>query len=130
MCLMPLISVILPTRDRSSLLPRAVQSVLAQTETSFELLVIDQNVLEPPVVERHRGAAWLGDGRLKVLAGGPVRSAAAARNRGLAMAVGEWISYLDDDDSYHPEKLARQRALAESTGAPLVLCGAAYHLRG
>ena len=46
---MPLITVILPTCDRGHLLPRAVASVLAQTERDFELLIVDNNRREPPV---------------------------------------------------------------------------------
>lgn len=123
---MPLVSVILPTRDRPELLPRAVASVLAQTEADLELLIIDNNRRESPV----RGEKWSADTRVKVVSAPEAASAAAARNAGLHAAQGTWISYLDDDDAYRPEKLERQLQLAESTGAGVVLCGAEFHLQG
>ncbi len=126
---MPLVSVILPTRDRSALLPRAVRSVLAQTEGDFELIVVDHNRRESPVTNHPDAAAWLADPRVRVVPAGTAANAAATRNVGLAAARGEWVTYLDDDDAYRPEKLARQLALARA-GAPLVLCGAVFHLAG
>ena len=125
----PLISVILPTCDRGDLLPRAVQSVLAQTERNWEFLIIDNNRRDPRVAEHASAAAWLADGRVRIVPATEARSASAARNAGLAAARGEWVTYLDDDDAYRPAKLARQLALARSSGAPLVLCGAEFHLR-
>lgn len=127
---MPLITVILPSCDRPSLLPRAVASVLAQTEGDFELVLIDNNRRELPLTEQTAGAAWRTDPRVQILRPNVMRNAATARNAGLTVARGEWVSYLDDDDSWRPEKLARQLALARATDAALVLCGAEFHLRG
>lgn len=126
----PLVSVILPTCDRPLLLPRAVESVLAQSITDFELLIIDNNRREPPVAEQAVAQRWLGDGRVRIIGAAAARSASAARNAGLAVTRGEWVTYLDDDDAYRPEKLARQLALARESGAAVTLCGAAFHLRG
>jgi glycosyltransferase involved in cell wall biosynthesis len=120
---MPAISVILPTRDRAALLPRALASVLRQTWTDFEVVLIDNNQTSPPVRENPLVTAWLADPRVVVMAGRAAASAAAVRNVALGVARGDWITYLDDDDEYHPEKLAAQFDLARVTGAPLVLCG-------
>ncbi|HVS51833.1 MAG TPA: glycosyltransferase family 2 protein [Opitutaceae bacterium] len=127
---MTLVSVILPTCDRGHLLPRAVASVLTQTTPELELLLIDHNRREPPLAAQPTAAAWLRDSRVRAIRPPATGSAARARNAGLAVARGEWISYLDDDDAYRPEKIARQLALAQRTAAPLVLCGAAFRLRG
>jgi hypothetical protein len=127
---MPLITVILPTCDRGHLLPRAVASVLAQTEGDFELLIVDNNRREPPVAAPAGAAGWGCDPRVRIVAASGARSASAARNAGLAAAGGAWVTYLDDDDAWRPEKLARQLALARRTGAALVVCGARFHLRG
>lgn len=127
---MPLVSIILPTCDRPTLLPRAVSSVLAQTERAFELLLIDNNRNTPPVSVTDNAQAWARDPRVQVIRPEIMRNAAMARNAGLALARGEWVSYLDDDDAWRPQKLARQIALACTAEAPVVLCGAAFHLRG
>jgi len=126
---MPLLTVILPTCDRPALLPRAVASVLAQSERDFELLVIDNNRRTPPVAANPVSDAPP-DPRLRIVSGAGATNAAGVRNVGLAAARGEWIAYLDDDDTYRPEKLARQLALVRRTSAPLVLCGATFHLQG
>jgi len=127
---MPLITVILPTRDRGGVLPRAVASVLAQTEPDWELLIIDNNRKEAPVAAGQFPGGGVADPRLQVLPAPQAKNAAAARNAGLATARGKWIAYLDDDDAYRPEKLRCQLALAERAASPLVLCGAEFHLRG
>ncbi len=129
MTAVPLVSIILPTRDRAALLPRAVASVLAQTERDWELILVDNNRGEPPLAGQAAVQTWLADPRVRLLQANAA-NAAAVRNCGLGNARGEWITYLDDDDAYRPEKLARQLALARRTGAGLVLCGATFHLRG
>ncbi|MBI5380789.1 MAG: glycosyltransferase family 2 protein [Opitutae bacterium] len=127
---MPAVSVILPTCDRAALLPRALASLLRQTCDDFEVLLIDNNRREPPLAEQPALASWLADPRVRLFSGAVATNAAQARNVGLSAARGEWVSYLDDDDAYQPDKLARQLSLARVTSAPLVLCGAAFHLPG
>jgi len=122
---MPLVSIILPTRNRPDLLPRAVASVRAQTEPDFELLIVDNS---PPGSRMAGGFG--GDPRVRIVAAPNAVNAAGVRNAGLAAATGTWISFLDDDDAYRPAKLASQLALARDTSAPLVLCAGAFHLRG
>lgn len=124
---MPLVSVIVPTRDRAALLPRAVRSILVQTEPDFEILVVDNNSGRSVAVA-HEREEWLSNPRVRVLHAGGSRTAAASRNVGLAQASGKFVTYLDDDDAYRPEKLARQIERLEASGRELVLCGACYHL--
>jgi len=127
---MPPVTVILPTCDRGQLLPRAVASVLAQTEPDFELLIVDNNRRELPVATHLQAGSWQSDSRVQIVGAPAAGSASAARNAGLAMARGRWVTYLDDDDAYRPEKLAQQLTLARRTEMPVVLCGAMFHLRG
>lgn len=120
---MPTVSVILPTCDRPQLWPRALASVLRQTFADYEVLLVDSNRDTPAVREHPDFARFVADPRVRLIEGARPASASAARNLGLAAARGEWVTYLDDDDHYRPEKIARQLALARQTGAALVLCG-------
>jgi hypothetical protein len=120
---MPTVSVILPTCDRPHLLPRALGSLLRQDAADLEVLLIDVNRNTAPVTETPALLPLLGDHRVRVLDGRATRTAGEARNLGLAAAAGEWITFLDDDDEYRPQKVGAQLALARETGAPMVLCG-------
>ncbi|MDD3179870.1 MAG: glycosyltransferase family 2 protein [Opitutaceae bacterium] len=121
------ITVIMATRARPHLLPRAVASVFAQTHPDFELLVVDDNPPADRAATTVALAPWRDDPHLRYLVNADPCNGASARNTGLGFALGEWVTFLDDDDTYEPMKLARQLALARATGAPLVLCGLAYH---
>lgn len=120
---MPEVSVILPTCDRPQLVGRALASLLAQRLDDFEVLLIDGNRTTAPVATNASLAKLLLDPRVRIIDGRHTRSAATARNVGLDAAVGNWITFLDDDDEYQPEKIAAQHELALATQSPLVLCG-------
>jgi hypothetical protein len=95
-----LVSVILPTRNRSRLLPNAIGSVLNQSYARWELLVVDDDSDDrtAQVLERFT------DDRIRVLRG-PGRGVSAARNLALEGARGTLIAYLDDDNLMHPQWL-------------------------
>jgi hypothetical protein len=93
----PLVSVILPTRDRPALLPRAVASLLEQLYDRWELVVVDDG--DTDAVEQ--ALAGVEDERV-VVADGPRRGLGAARNAGLDAATGDIVCYLDDDNVMHP----------------------------
>ncbi len=93
----PLISVITPTRNRARLLPRAIDSVLAQTYPKLELIVVDDGSTD----ETTEVIAAIADPRLRSLRV-EHRGVGAARNAGLAEARGELIAYVDDDNAMHP----------------------------
>ncbi len=103
----PLISVIIPTYNRAAFLREAVASVWAQTETDFELLIVDDGSTDatPQIC-----AAW--GAQVRYLRQ-PRRGVSASRNHGLRAAAGRFIAFLDSDDLWAPEKLARQRAWLE-----------------
>ncbi len=100
----PAVSVIIPTFNRASVLDRAVASVLGQTFTDFELIVVDDGSTD----ETDRVLARSG-ARLRVHRQGN-QGVSAARNAGIRMARGKWIAFLDSDDCWLPEKLERQIA--------------------
>ena len=120
---MPAVSVILPTCDRPHLVGRALASILNQTWTDWEVILVDSNRATPPLHTQAGLAPLLVDARIVVVREPHRPNAAAARNLGLQAARGEWITYLDDDDVFRPEKIAVQLARANESGAPLVLCG-------
>jgi glycosyltransferase involved in cell wall biosynthesis len=111
----PLVSVIIPTYNRAALVAEAVASVMAQTFRDFEIVVVDDGGADgtPEVV-----AAWP---EVRLLRHAGRRGVAAARNRGVAAARGEWLAFLDSDDLWLPDKLARQIFLLK--GRPeLLIC--------
>ena len=97
----PLVSVILPTHNRSRLLARAIESVRSQVYPSWEIVVVDDGSTDdtPAVVERLRRG--LDDDRLQAIRILP-SGVCAARNHGLTSAKGSLIAYLDDDNVMHP----------------------------
>ncbi|MFO1061878.1 MAG: glycosyltransferase [Dongiaceae bacterium] len=96
----PLISVVLPTRDRAPWLARAIASVEAQSYPDWELLVVDDDSRDDTAALLARAAGP----RLHALRGAG-RGACAARNVALAAAAGSIVAYLDDDNLMHPHWL-------------------------
>jgi hypothetical protein len=96
----PLVSVILPTHNRSGLLQRAVASVVAQEYQHWEIIVIDDGSSDDTAAAVERLKNELGEKKLVALRVAH-SGVCAARNRGLDAARGEIISYLDDDNRMH-----------------------------
>jgi glycosyltransferase involved in cell wall biosynthesis len=111
----PLVSVIIPTYNRRSVLERAICSVLSQTFSDFELIVVDDGSTDstPELLSRF-------DGKLYALHQ-ENRGVSAARNLGIRHSQGDLLAFLDSDDEWLPEKLSRQTALFEGAG-PLFVC--------
>jgi glycosyltransferase involved in cell wall biosynthesis len=117
---MPEISVIIPAYNASRTVGTAVDSVLAQTFVDFELLVIDDGSRDDTAeVVRARDDPRLNCVRTE--SGG----VAVARNRGLELAAGSYVAFLDADDAWQPRKLERQHlAMAEIPGVGLCFASA------
>jgi glycosyltransferase involved in cell wall biosynthesis len=111
----PIVSVIIPTYNRGSSIGAAIQSVLSQTFSSFEILVIDDGSTDntPSIV------ASFADPRIiyekHPNSGGPARP----RNRGVQISQAKWIAFLDSDDWWMPNKLQESVDMLEA-GADFV----------
>jgi glycosyltransferase involved in cell wall biosynthesis len=110
---MPAVSVIIPTYNRRAMLLEAITSVTAQRGTDFELIVVDDGSSDGTWEDLSDGA--LGAALSQVPSSCAVklvrqenRGPAAARNRGAASATGEFLAFLDSDDLWMADKLARQ----------------------
>ena len=102
----PLVSVIIPTRNRPALLARAVESVAMQSVDDVEVIVVNDGGDEPgPVLAPYR-EAFRAPGRMLVVSQMPGRGPSAARNLGLRLARGRYVGFLDDDDRLLPHHLA------------------------
>lgn len=114
----PAFTVIVPTWNDAARLPRAIDSVLGQTLADFELVVVDDGSTDNTreILERYS------DPRLQVAHQGHA-GASAARNRGLRLANGRWVTFLDSDDEALPDWLEALRPGALEPEAGLVGCG-------
>jgi glycosyltransferase involved in cell wall biosynthesis len=103
---MPLVSVIIPVYNGEKFIGQALESVYSQTFRDFEVVVIDDGSTDGTlsVLDAYRDRLIL----LKNSHGGP----ASSRNRGLEIARGSFIAFLDADDIWVPSKLERQVAVA------------------
>ncbi len=103
----PIVTIIIGTCNRADRLPEAVDSVLAQTYAAWELLIVDDGSTDatPDIAAEYARR----EPRIRLLRQERA-GVASARNAGLASARGELVAFLDDDDLWLPQKLARQVA--------------------
>ena len=120
------VSVVIPAFNAESTIERALDSARRQTEQRLEIIVVDDASSDrtPAIVAEMAKS----DARIRLLCQPANAGPAAARNRGIAAATGDWIALLDADDSYLPERLAKLLELADRMGADMVadnilLCG-------
>lgn len=110
----PTVSVVITTKNRHELLPRAIDSVLAQTWKGLEVIVVDDGSDEPA---QYHGT----DSRVRVIRNEQSKGLSGARNVGFRAARGQFFAMLDDDDWYLPDKLETQlRYLREHPEVDLV----------
>jgi glycosyltransferase involved in cell wall biosynthesis len=116
----PLVSCVLPTRDRPFLAAQAVRYFLRQDYPARELVVVDTGIEPAPLPADHRIRRLRPDGPLTV---------GAARNLGNAAARGELLAHWDDDDWIGPDRLSRQVAALQRSGAAACGLGALLYYR-
>ena len=107
------VSVIIPTYNRREELIRAVESVLNQTYRGTEVIIVDDgsDVKAGEILKNLNGM----DLRIIYQAN---KGPAAARNIGVEESRSEWLAFLDSDDFWHPDKLAKQIDFHKKPGHP------------
>jgi glycosyltransferase involved in cell wall biosynthesis len=99
------VSVYMPTKNRVELLQRAVASVLSQTHRELELWVVNDGSTDATAAFLDRASA--ADSRLKVVHNPTSLGAPASRNIAITRATGDVITGLDDDDTFHPQRIEK-----------------------
>jgi glycosyltransferase involved in cell wall biosynthesis len=131
---MSLISVIIPTYNRKTVLPRAIDSVLAQKGADFELIIVDDGSTDDTedIVRRTRTShlgirkndkpneSRVSSPQFRFFRSEKNNGPAAARNLGIKEAKGEWIAFLDSDDEWKPGKLKAQLEFFEKNPDHLI----------
>ncbi|WP_291208606.1 glycosyltransferase family 2 protein [Hyphomonas sp.] len=107
----PTVSIVMPAWKAEAFIAHAVESVLAQTLTDWELIVVDD--CSPDATGAAALAAAKGDPRVRVVRAPENGGVARARNLGMQHATGTWIAVLDSDDAYEPTRLEALVAVAE-----------------
>lgn len=106
----PLISVIVPTYERSTLLPRALDSIFSQTWKNVEVVVVDDNIPSSPWEDATKKILepYLERENFLYLKTTGKTGGGASRNLALRHCHGDYVAFLDDDDRYLPDKLEKQ----------------------
>lgn len=107
-----LVSIIMPSYNTARFITETIQSVLAQTYTNWELIIVDDCSKD----NTDEVVAAFDDARIRYLKNAKNSGAAVARNYALREAKGRWIAFLDSDDIWLPEKLEKQIAFMQKNG--------------
>ncbi|MCD7804505.1 MAG: glycosyltransferase [Oscillospiraceae bacterium] len=113
-----MISVIIPTYNRSETIERSIRSVLNQTYSDLECIVVDDGSTDntAEVVQS------INDGRVRYYRLEHNSGACAARNKGIELAVGEYIAFQDSDDVWREHKLETQIEVLNKSSADVCFC--------
>ena len=112
----PLVSVVVATYRRDDCLRKALQSLTEQTYGSVEIIVVDDND-DSSWNQTVRSIVDSFQQKIVLIENHPNLGSARARNAGIQAAAGEFITFLDDDDVYLPEKISRQVTAMVQAGA-------------
>lgn len=120
-----LVSVIIPTYKRSDYLLQTIDSVLKQTYTSIEIIVVDDNGFGTDFQEEtyNKLKSLIDSNKIIYIPHDTNKNGSAARNTGFKASKGKYINFLDDDDVLMPEKIERQVDFLETQSSEI---GATY----
>lgn len=113
---MPYFSLIIPSYNRAHHLAKALESVLAQTFTSWELIIVDDASVDQTAELVYSFAQQ--DTRIRYLKNDTNQERCVSRNRGIKLSSGKYICFLDSDDYHLPEHLQQLHDLITSQGEP------------
>ncbi len=115
-----LISVIIPSYNRANTLPRAIESVLEQTDSHFELIIVDDASTDDTKKIKD---FYKSNHRITFYENSKNMGVSYSRNQGVLLAKGDFLAFLDSDDSWYPNKLKLQREyFINHPQCPLVHC--------
>ncbi len=116
----PIVSVIMPSYNAQRFIEEAINSVISQTISDWELIVIDDCSSDDTYTLACQLAQ--GDQRITVLKNEKNCGVSESRNRGINLSKGKYVAFLDSDDVWHSEKLERQLEKIKSTDAGICYC--------
>ena len=120
-----MVSIIMPTYKQEEPMHKAVESILAQTYTNFELIVVDDNKDESYKISNEKYFSTLNDARVIYIQNEENIGSTATRNKGIFASSGKFITFLDDDDWYVSDKVEKQVALMVENDAQVSVCNVA-----
>lgn len=119
-----LISIIMPAYNCEKYIKEAILSVLKQSYKLWELIIIDDCSSDKTVDIVRECINY--DSRIKLYINKSNQGVSLTRNKGISLAKGKWIAFLDSDDMWENTKLEKQISLANNTGAKFIFTGASY----
>ncbi len=125
--LAPFFSIVIPAYNRSTLIEAALESVLLQSVTDYELIVVDDGSTDDTVAVATRFARKFSQ-PVKILTQ-PNAGPGAARNTGIANATGEYVAFLDSDDVWFPWTLSHLQNAIVQNEKPSFVCGVPVDVR-
>lgn len=121
---LPLVSIVIPTYGRINMLEKAIESILKQTYQNIEVIVVNDNKKESihysntmTLLEKYRYTE-----KVIIIADGENCGGSGARNKGIGVSKGEYITFLDDDDYFYKDKIEKQLNFLLTHNADIVLC--------
>ncbi|MCX8082789.1 MAG: glycosyltransferase family 2 protein [bacterium] len=123
----PLVSIIIPVYNRAELLPRTLKSVVNQTYRNIEIIVVDDGSDEDIKIICDR----FNDPRIRYIRHTENKGLPSARNTGIRMSKGDFITFLDSDDEYIPERIDKQvKFFTENRDIQVVYCSVLEEKKG
>lgn len=116
----PLVTVITPAYNAECFIKETIDSVLAQSMSDWEMIVIDDGSADHTrdIVSAYAQT----DSRIRLVVNESNMGVARTRNRGLELFRGRYVAFLDSDDYWEPQMLEKMVARAEETGADIIYC--------